>query len=116
MKHILIIEDEKGIRESLQEVLEYEGFQVSTASHGREGLEMLESNLAPAIILLDLMMPVMNGWEFAEAVNKSPEYSSIPIIIVSAFADKAEAINAKGIVKKPINLDQLLSLINEWAA
>jgi CheY-like chemotaxis protein len=68
-RNILLIEDESDIRTILKDALEWEGYRVYTASNGREGMEILLGMPAPSLILLDLMMPVMNGWEFANALQ-----------------------------------------------
>jgi CheY-like chemotaxis protein len=67
----------------------------------------------PSLILLDLMMPVMNGWEFASALQADRTYVDIPIVALSAFSDPEEKIQAKGFIKKPVDLDLLLGLVRE---
>ncbi len=111
---ILIVEDEKGIQEILKMALEMEGYQVFTADNGKEGLELLPKMPTPCLILLDLMMPVMNGWEFAEALSKEMTLATIPVVIVTAYGERAESIPSKGVLKKPIDLDALLRIANEW--
>lgn len=111
---ILIVEDEKGIQEILKIALEMEGYQVFTADNGKEGLDLLPKMVTPCLILLDLMMPVMNGWEFAEAISKDMTLATIPMVIVTAYGDRAEKIPSKGVLKKPIDLEALLKIVNEW--
>jgi CheY-like chemotaxis protein len=111
---ILVIEDDADIRESLQQVLELEGYSVRTASNGREGLEALHADGRPALILLDLMMPVMNGWEFLEAQRGAGELSSVPVVIVSAAHDLTRATSAVATIKKPVDLDVLLEVIARY--
>ena len=66
------------------------------------------------VILLDLMMPVMNGWEFLAELDERREYRELPVIVVTAFAEKAQSIrHAKAILKKPIEIDALLGLVNQ---
>lgn len=113
-KTILIVEDDESIRETLQAVLELEGHEVITAENGREGLNMLASEPKPGLILLDLMMPVMNGWEFAAVLEKDATLAGIPIIIVSAYNDKAINIKSKAILKKPIDLKSLYETVKIW--
>jgi CheY-like chemotaxis protein len=111
---ILIVEDEKDIRESLQEVLEYEGYKVHSAVHGREALALLDTIPSPPdLILLDLMMPVMNGWDFANAVASHPTHFAIPIVVVSAFPERAAPLNPKAILKKPIDLYDLIAAVKK---
>jgi len=112
-RNILLIEDESDIRTILKDVLEWEGYRVYTASNGKEGLEILRRMPTPHLILLDLMMPVMNGWEFANALQVDGAYVDIPILAVSAFSDLEKTIQTKGFIKKPVDLDLLLSLVKQ---
>lgn len=111
---ILIVEDEKGIQDVLRMALEMEGYKVFTADNGKQGLEMLPNMETPCLILLDLMMPVMNGWEFAEAISKDMTLATIPVVIVTAYGERADRIPSKGVLKKPIDLDALLRIADEW--
>jgi CheY-like chemotaxis protein len=111
---ILVVEDDEGIRETLRMVIELEGYKVNTASNGREALELLSKTSHPSLILLDLMMPEMNGWEFAEAVQSDGGLSQIPIAVVTAYSDKAKTIPAKAIIKKPVDMDQLFGVVHEY--
>src|SRR5215471_13743137 len=86
-KSILLIEDEVDIRTILKDALEWEGYCVYTASNGKEGIDLLTKIPPPSLILLDLMMPVMNGWEFADALDVDRACRDIPIVILSAFSD-----------------------------
>ncbi|MDB5778002.1 MAG: hypothetical protein JWP79_185 [Polaromonas sp.] len=115
--HILLIEDEPDIRETLRELLELVGFKVETAANGREGLDKLESAGRPCLILLDLMMPVMNGWEFLDALQKSPDpdRAAIPVIAVSAAVEMVDLKARYGCrsLKKPVDIDTLLNMVRE---
>jgi CheY-like chemotaxis protein len=108
---ILIIEDEEAIRDALVFALEIEGYRVSTAANGEEGLAFLRNAPAPCLIVLDLMMPVMNGWEFVESIRKDIHLAVIPIVVMTAFASHAKAIPAQGIVEKPVDLPVLLQFV-----
>ena len=110
---ILIVEDDKDIQEMVKAFLEMEGYEVHTADNGKHGLEVLKKIHTPCIILLDLMMPVMDGYQFSLALRDDPDLASIPVVIVSAYWDKARDIPAKGIIKKPIDLEDLLSKVSE---
>ena len=113
-RSILVVEDEKGIQEVLKIALKMEGYDVFTADNGKIGLEMLQKIPRPCLILLDLMMPVMNGWQFAEVISKDVTLSSIPVVIVTAYGDRAKTVPSKGILNKPIELDSLLNTIKKW--
>jgi CheY-like chemotaxis protein len=113
--HVLIVEDDRDIRESVAEVLADEGYSVSAAADGREALELLRSAARrPDIILLDLMMPVMNGFQFREEQLKDLALAAIPVLIVTADANarsKAETLKAAGFVQKPLKIQPLLDLL-----
>jgi len=114
-KTILIVEDDSGIREALQLALEMEGYRVFTAANGKEGIEMLSNIQNPGLILLDLMMPVMNGLEFAQALFEDKMLSTIPIVAVTAYVEKATAIkNIQSIIKKPVELNLLLATTKQY--
>jgi len=107
---ILIIEDEQDIRSSLQEVLESEGYTIFQASNGREGLELLRSIEPPHLILLDLMMPVMDGEDFLTSFQNISAYARIPVIMLSATRKPQSPIPVKT-MRKPIDLDELIQLV-----
>ncbi|HET6346900.1 MAG TPA: response regulator [Myxococcota bacterium] len=108
---VLIVEDDFSIRESLSEMLREEGYTVETAEHGRQALERLHAGVQPAIILLDLMMPVMDGWQVLEALEAHPTLSRVPVIVVSAAVGNVPA-HARGFLRKPIRFAKLLEAIN----
>lgn len=109
---VLIVEDDSCIRETVKEVLEMEGYRVHTAENGREALELLRNDIAyPVLILLDLMMPVMNGWQFLEARRNSRTFSKLPVVVVSAVAEEARDSGATEILRKPPDLESLLSAV-----
>ena len=113
MPSILVIDDDPDILEALSEILESEGFGIHQARNGLEALELLEP-LHPDLILLDLMMPVMDGWEFAERIRGRPDWAQIPVIVLSAdrnVGDKARKLGAVGYLAKPFELSELLSLV-----
>ena len=112
-RNILLIEDEVDIRTILKDALEWEGYRVYTASNGKEGMEILLEMPTPCLILLDLMMPVMNGWEFADALETYRAYADIPIVTLSAFSDPEKRIRANGSIKKPVDLDVLFALVSK---
>jgi CheY-like chemotaxis protein len=112
---ILLVEDDDFIRQEISEALEDEGYRVSTAAHGKEALAILADGTRPSVVLLDLMMPVMNGWEFLKAFKKDARYRGIPVVILSAFADRATIIggDAISVLRKPINLNALFNVLDE---
>lgn len=115
---LLVVEDDYDIRAMLTMLLEMEGYQVVRAANGKEAMTLLEEGLRPNLILLDLMMPVMNGWQFREATLKAEELSKIPIIVISGDGRSAAQNVADRVdcfLKKPLDLDELLEKIGEFA-
>jgi DNA-binding response OmpR family regulator len=114
---ILIVEDDADISASLQQFLELEGYKSEIARNGKEAVDFLKDSEAkatsPCVILLDLMMPVMDGWQFLTARQGEPSMSKIPVIVMSAarLSDKVQNVSAT--LKKPIDLDQLMSLLKQ---
>jgi len=119
-QQIVIIEDEPDLRETLRDLLEISGFQVLTAENGKEGLRVAEELDAPCLILLDLMMPVMNGWEFLEAIrnNRHATLTSVPVVVISAAADTSDLQQRYGclVLQKPFALDSLLAIATKYCA
>lgn len=113
-KPVLIIEDDRDIQDSLKIILEYEGYLVFTANQGQQALDLLKHIPLPGLILLDLMMPVMNGWGLAQEVEKDPNLSQVPIIVLSAFPDKSAPIKAKSVLQKPVDLTHLIEVVNTY--
>lgn len=110
-KSILVVEDNIDIQESLKATLENEGYSVFTADNGKEAIDQLGKIPTPCLILLDLMMPIMNGWEFVEEINKDIMLSSIPIVVVTAIGDSKNSPKTDGYIPKPINFDALISAV-----
>ena len=119
-KRVLVVEDDVDIREALIGILCDEGYDAEGAGNGLEGLDRLRARSSkPALILLDLMMPVMNGWQFRAEQKQDATLSTIPVIVISADGNvrqKAESIEAAGYLKKPIELDALLDLVGKYCA
>jgi CheY-like chemotaxis protein len=110
---ILVVDDDPDILDALSEILEGEGFVVRRAKNGKEALERLAPE-PPHLVLLDLMMPVMDGWEFAHRMREVPPAAHVPIIVLSADRNvgaKAREIGAVGHLAKPFELNELLGLV-----
>jgi CheY-like chemotaxis protein len=105
------VEDDEDIRAAMAELLESEGFAVAVASNGQEGLERLGQMGPPSLVLLDLMMPVMNGEDFLRHVRKDPALSPIPVIIVTA-SGHAPLPGTQGILKKPFEITDLFATVS----
>lgn len=115
---VLVVEDDRDIRESLEDVLTAEGYRVVTAENGRQGLDRLREETDPCIILLDLMMPVMSGGEFLAELRANDVLATIPVVVVSAWPDEAALVRSQtqGYVKKPVALDVLLELVARYCS
>ena len=114
-RSILIVEDDNLIRRAVQMVLEWEGYRVDSATNGQEALDYLRAGNRPRLIVLDIMMPVLDGEQFRQEQLRDPNLASIPVIIVSA-ADSASAISAVHHVKKPFEVQELIEAIREQLA
>ncbi len=115
--HILVVEDDSDIRESMVDILEENGFGVTSASDGAQALSSLASNdPKPDVILLDLMMPNMNGFQFREKQLENEAYAQIPVAVLTADADakeKSERVKAHAFLKKPLKIKALLDVIEQ---
>jgi CheY-like chemotaxis protein len=113
-KSILIVDDDADIRGVLSEFLEYEGYSVATAAHGREALGFLRTHARPSVVLLDLMMPTMDGFQFREEQKRDPAIASIPVIVMTARgALESGAIDVAQVLPKPLELERLMAALDE---
>jgi CheY-like chemotaxis protein len=112
---VLIVEDDEDLREMMAQLLTLEGYDAATVANGREALEYLHRASAPNVILLDLMMPVMDGWEFRRQLEADPTLAPVPVIVLSAL-DQVRAVNihAAAFLKKPLDFDRLLDLVRTY--
>ncbi len=111
---VLVIDDNPDILDGLGTLLEQEGFPVVLARNGLEALAMLRDGVRPCIIVMDLMMPVMNGFEFREQQLRDPSLADIPVIACSGVTDPSETathLGAKALVQKPAESAHLISLV-----
>jgi CheY-like chemotaxis protein len=112
-KIILIVEDEIDLREFFQESLTSFGYEVFSSAHGKAALDLLKNGLFPDVIVSDLVMPEMNGWDFAKALKEDELLSQIPLIVVSALNDRSSPENCSDSFTKPFNFQRLLNKIEE---
>jgi CheY-like chemotaxis protein len=112
---VLIVEDDEDLREMMAQLLSLEGFHTATVANGREALEYLHEAERPQVILLDLMMPVMDGWEFRRQQQADPVLAPVPVIVLSALdQQRASSLGADAFLKKPLDFDRLLSLVRSY--
>jgi CheY-like chemotaxis protein len=112
---VFIIEDDVDTREMLAKFLELEGYRVELASNGRQALDRFSDGADACVILLDLMMPVMDGWEFRRQQAQDQRLKAIPTIVVSAAGrDRMAQIPADAYLSKPVDMDELLSRVSQF--
>ena len=113
---VLVVDDDPEIRASLSELLGEEGYQVVAAANGREALDWLRAAPAtPCMILLDLMMPEMTGWEFRDLQSRDPQLSDIPVTVISACGETGGlALAADRVLCKPLRIERLLDLLDRF--
>jgi chemosensory pili system protein ChpA (sensor histidine kinase/response regulator) len=115
---ILVVDDDEDIREVTSIVLELRGYHVEVASDGVEALERLSHGTPPMVVLLDMMMPRLDGEGFVAAVREKPGMSDVPIVLLSGHQDarqKAVDLHAAGFLAKPFMLDELLAVVRRFA-
>ncbi len=113
---ILIIEDDALTRRALAMILTRDGFEVRTAANGRAALEQLQDGRRPSLILLDLMMPVMDGYQFRAEQQRNPELADIPVVVVTGAFDarhRAAILQAAEYLDKPVDPNLLLQAIRQ---
>jgi len=112
-RRILVVDDDVDLREFLSAVLKADGYDVLTAENGAAALSVLR-RVVPDLIVLDLTMPVMNGWQFREAQTAIPQYARIPTICLSGYQAarrQAAALGMNACVQKPFDMDELLEIV-----
>ncbi len=117
LKRVLIVEDDESIRDSTKELLELEGYTVECAKDGEEGIQTLRySEVLPDLILLDLMMPIKDGFQFRLEQQQDPKLAQVPVVIMTADGhaeQKKERLNAKGYIKKPSDIETILEVVKQ---
>jgi CheY-like chemotaxis protein len=112
---VLIVEDDDDLREMMAQLLSLEGFQAAAVANGLEALEYLQQGVAPDLILLDMMMPVMDGWEFRRHQKADPTMARVPVVVLSALDQtRISEISAEAILKKPLDFERLLELVRTF--
>ncbi len=108
---VLLVDDDQDLRDSIAELLRQRGYVVATAEDGHAALAVIAGNGMPCVVLLDLVMPVMDGWKFLAAVQADPHLSAIPIVIASAHAATHAPSGIAGVLHKPFDLDELFAVV-----
>src|SRR5947209_3130315 len=107
---ILIVDDDPAALELLGDILRAEGYEVAVAANGEQALHLLRKSARPRLIILDLIMPIMDGWEFRRRQKLDKELTSIPVVIVTAIKNTA-SLDGAVVLTKPINVDALLATV-----
>ena len=117
---ILLVDDHADLRQAIRDVLKGEGFQVVEASDGKAAVDLLAKDPLPALIILDIAMPHMNGWEFLFVIAQSCRLSGIPVILASGEEPTGSEVRPGGVVRaflrKPVDFDVLLSAIRRFTS
>jgi two-component system chemotaxis response regulator CheY len=118
-RYVCVVDDDADMREALRLVLELRGYSVEEATDGQRALELLRENPGCCLILLDLMMPGMNGWQFRKAQQETPELAAIPVAVLSAMRDvckHAAEVGAVACLSKPLDMNQLMTEVSRHCA
>jgi CheY-like chemotaxis protein len=116
MNHtVLLVEDEDDLRETMREALELNGYAVVAAQDGQEALDELDRIDHICMVLLDLLMPRMNGWDFLDRMRERPALADVPVIVHSSAPSRAPE-GATRVLQKPIDFERLLSVVREFCA
>ena len=110
---VLIVDDDPNLLDVTRFVIESEGIAVETARNGEEALALLRAHPLPGLVLLDLMMPVMSGWEFLNEVAKDPLLKAIPVVVLTAV-ERTQAPGAVEILRKPMDLGALIGVVERY--
>jgi len=109
---VLVVEDDPDLREMMEQLLHLEGFATLTAPNGLEALNLLNAGAPVKVILLDLMMPVMDGWEFRRRQRADPKLANIPVVVMSAIdGDRLKEIEAIASFRKPLAFARMIDLL-----
>jgi CheY-like chemotaxis protein len=109
---VLVVEDDDEVRASLVEAIADQGYGIVEARNGREALDRL-AQAKPCVVLLDLMMPVMDGWEFLDRMHQDPSNDNIPVCVVTALPDQAPT-NATSVLAKPVRLERVIGVLEQY--
>lgn len=114
---LLIVDDDADIRNVLSEFLQDEGYAIATAANGREALAHLHAHPRTAAVLLDLMMPIMNGFQFRAEQKADPAIAAVPVVVMTASGSfDAASIDAEEVLAKPLDLERLLAALAKATA
>lgn len=112
---ILVVDDQADSGDALGLALEEHGFRVQVAHDGQEALDALEHGLRPCLVIVDLMMPRMDGWEFRQRQLSNPQLADLPVLVMTGYPNASKAVATLGVrevLQKPLSGNLLLALVN----
>ena len=118
-REILVVEDSVATRQAVRDLLEAEGYGVACAGNGQQALDYLRQDGPPRLVLLDLQMPVLDGWHFCEQQQRTPAWASIPVVLLSAEGDlpqQAACLGVAAYLQKPVEVERLLGVVRRYRA
>jgi CheY-like chemotaxis protein len=116
---VLVVDDDRDVRESLGVLLGAEGYRVVEAADGDDALARLRTGEEPCLILLDLMMPRKNGWEFRREQLRDPRLAAVPVVVLSAHdrvREQARELGVRDWLSKPVDVDRLLGMVEAYCS
>ncbi len=117
-KLVMLIDDDRDIRDALAELLREEGYKVTVAANGRDALTQLEGGVMPSLMLVDVMMPEMDGFEFCERCRADPRLLPVPRFLLTAtprLEHRAAQASVLGVLEKPVAVERLLEVVQRFA-
>jgi CheY-like chemotaxis protein len=112
---LLVVDDDPDMRDAISELLEGEGYRVVRVENGRAALEILRAGGRPSMILLDMMMPVMSGWQFRREQQRDPSIQRIPVVMITASEERrGDLIPNQQVLTKPVRADELLKSVHRY--
>ena len=109
---VMVVEDDSDIREVVESLLGSEGYRVRSVRNGREALDQLDQEPRPSVILLDLVMPQMNGWQFLDALRHREGFEKTPVVVVTTYPSVVEGANA--LIQKPFDFENLVATVSRF--
>src|SRR5436190_1220719 len=114
MQYVLVVDDDQDVRQTIAACLTSHGYQVGAAKHAGEATELLKTSPVPGLILLDLLMPEKDGWTFLAELRQDDRYKRVPVVVISAIADRAGRLDeqgATGVLIKPFHPEDLMRVV-----
>lgn len=113
-RSVMVVEDDPDVRDIVGSLLDAEGFRVLAARNGREALAALGGGPRPCVILLDLVMPEMDGWEFLQALRARPGFETLPVVVVTTYPSIVPGANA--LIQKPFDFENLVATVARFCS